>query len=113
MNQVRALNQGTTHTADAARWSWADDAACAGQPLWLFYGYDGERSDQRLVREARALEFCQSCPMRTFTACREVAIDASPGRQYGVQGGLTAEHRINIRRNRMRGEQAARQKGAA
>lgn len=113
MNQVRALNQGTTHTGDAARWTWADDAACAGQPLWLFYGHDNERPEQRLVRETRALEFCQSCPMRTFTACREAALDASPGQQYGVQGGLTAEERTNVRRNRMRAEQAARQKAVA
>lgn len=102
----RYFREAPTSRANARAWHWADDAACAGMDLGLFYGHDYERQEARTKREAKALAVCAGCPVRS--ACREAAVQYSPSKQYGVQGGLTAEERVVIRRNRLRHAAAER-----
>ncbi|WP_431870878.1 WhiB family transcriptional regulator [Nocardiopsis eucommiae] len=80
--------------------TWRRSAACGGDDLALFYGPDGERAADRETREARAIDRCWSCPVRT--ECLEDALIPANTKQYGVRGGMTAEERIVVRRNRMR-----------
>lgn len=79
---------------------WQRDADCAGEPLELFYGPDGERSAEREIREAEALDLCWGCSVRI--PCLEDALIPANTGQHGVRGGMTAEERIVERRNRMR-----------
>lgn len=80
--------------------AWLRDAKCAGQPLELFYGPDGERQPEREIREAKAKAVCWGCPARA--TCLEDALIPGIARQYGVRGGMTAEERIRERHNRGR-----------
>lgn len=98
----RAAPRGVTHTAPASVWAWQEQAACAGMPLWLFFGHDGEDPLHADLREARAKEVCQECPLATWRACLETALQARPIDQHGVQAGYTADERRNIRAARVR-----------
>lgn len=68
---------------------WWERAACAGQPLAVFYG--SGPSD-------RALQVCANCPVVApclAEALRaEAAVDA--GVSFGVRGGMTARQRRKI-----------------
>ncbi|MGW5362090.1 WhiB family transcriptional regulator [Actinopolymorpha pittospori] len=73
---------------------WHELAACCGEPSELFYGPEGEKLPQRLVREKRALEICGRCPVRA--ECRSHA-QRRP-ETYGVWGGTTESSRSAARR---------------
>jgi hypothetical protein len=73
--------------------AWHADAACAGQPVDVFFPAAGKSA-------AAALAICDNCPVRS--TCLAEAI-ADPGLDYGVRGGMTARARRRARRGTRRG----------
>ena len=69
--------------------SWQDRAACVGNDAELFFGLDGERPQDREMREAKAAAVCTRCPVRA--QCLEYALANSI--KHGIWGGLTREGR--------------------
>ncbi|MFF5261309.1 WhiB family transcriptional regulator [Actinomadura viridis] len=84
----------------AVDWTWQDKANCRGMDLKLFFGPEGERSQDRVAREKRAKLVCSGCPVRT--KCLDAAMAEAP--QHGVWGGLDADERAAERKRRMRRE---------
>jgi WhiB family redox-sensing transcriptional regulator len=74
-------------TAVNARPDWHWDAACAGQPAWLFYPERGESTKE-------AKEICRSC--RARQECLTYALDN--GEKFGIWGGTTERERRRLRR---------------
>jgi WhiB family transcriptional regulator, redox-sensing transcriptional regulator len=84
--------------------SWQDRAACAGVDARLFFPPDGERGEEREIREAKAKAVCAQCPVRA--PCLDYALGNSI-RNNGIWGGLNQEERARERRRRARGPRAA------
>ncbi|MEU6709940.1 WhiB family transcriptional regulator [Nonomuraea sp. NPDC046802] len=78
-------------------WEWQRRAACRGQSLVLFFGYEGERQPQKDIRERKAKEICAQCPVRV--ECLDYAL--SRPEKHGVWS-LTEDERSSERRRRMR-----------
>lgn len=85
-------------------WGWQADAACRGEDLTLFFAADGERQDERQLREREAQEVCAGCPVRT--ECLDYSI--SRPERTGVWGGLAEQERMAERNRRMRQRARAR-----
>jgi WhiB family transcriptional regulator, redox-sensing transcriptional regulator len=83
--------------------SWQDRAACRGANAQLFFGPDGERWEDREVREAKAKAICARCPVRE--QCLGEALMNSI--KHGIWGGLNNEERTRERRRRIRSPHAA------
>jgi WhiB family transcriptional regulator, redox-sensing transcriptional regulator len=83
--------------------NWQDRAACRGTNARLFFGPDGERPQDREVREARAKAICALCPVRE--QCLDYALRNAV--KHGIWGGLSTEERTRERRRRVRGLRAA------
>ncbi|HJY69369.1 MAG TPA: WhiB family transcriptional regulator [Streptosporangiaceae bacterium] len=64
-----------------------DGAACAGMDAQLFFGPDGERPQEREMREAKATAVCTRCQVRA--QCLDYALRNSVKR--GMWGGLNQE----------------------
>ena len=79
-------------------WSWQTGAACRGMDLVLFFGPDGERTAERLIREEKAKRVCRRCPVRR--ECEDYAVGRPE--KYGIYGGLNEDERTAERRRRMR-----------
>ncbi len=72
--------------------NWRHQAACHGQ--WdVFFGPDGETTEQRDAREAQAIAICRPCPVRQ--PCLVHAL--SRPSQHGVAGGVGEERRKDLR----------------
>lgn len=74
--------------------SWQADAACRApgiDPDWFF-----PPTLQGVFTGARAVEICNTCPVRE--ACLDHAIEQ--GERYGIWGGMSERHRINEARRR-------------
>lgn len=67
--------------------SWADRAACAGQPTDAWFR---DENDSRSYHEARLI--CDACPVRPD--CLQWAIDS--GTKHGLWGGLTPRERHHL-----------------
>ena len=83
--------------------SWLDRAACKGMSAQLFFGPEGERWQDREIREAKAKAICASCPVRE--QCFDYALRNSI--KHGIWGGLNREERTRERRRRSPRPQAA------
>jgi WhiB family transcriptional regulator, redox-sensing transcriptional regulator len=83
--------------------SWQARAACAGMDAQLFFAPDGERPQQREIREAKAKAVCALCPVRA--QCLDYALRNSI--RGGIWGGLNQEERSRERRRRAREHRAA------
>jgi WhiB family transcriptional regulator, redox-sensing transcriptional regulator len=83
--------------------SWLDRAACAAMAAQLFFAPDGERPQEREIREAKAKTVCALCPVRA--QCLDFALANSI--KYGIWGGLNKEERARERRYRARRPRAA------
>jgi WhiB family transcriptional regulator, redox-sensing transcriptional regulator len=83
--------------------SWQGRAACAGMDAQLFFAPDGERPQQREIREAKAKAVCALCPVRA--QCLDYALRNSI--RGGIWGGLNQEERSRERRRRTREHRAA------
>ncbi len=70
---------------------------CLGSVSVLF-GPPNEKKDVREAREAEAKRLCGSCPVKG--PCLEVALSFPGRQQHGVQGGMTAEERKAILKDR-------------
>ena len=79
-------------------WRWQDNANCRGEDLNLFFGPDGERAAEREIREAKAKEVCEGCPV--VAECLEEAIREP--RQEGIWAGMDPDERTVQRRNILR-----------
>lgn len=75
-------------------WTWLSQAACAGQPVEMFIGPDGELPTTRREREREAVRICAGCPVRA--QCLAHAL-AQP-ELFGVWGGTTEGDRAALRR---------------
>lgn len=84
-------------------WGWQNDAACRGEDLALFFGYDGERAAERVAREEKAKQICMGCPVRT--ECLDYAV--SRPERNGCWGGMDEDERASERRRRQRRQAAA------
>ena len=83
--------------------SWLDGAACAGMDAQLFFGPDGERPQEREMREAKATAVCARCQVRA--QCLDYALRNSV--KHGMWGELNQEERARERRRRVRRPSAA------
>jgi WhiB family redox-sensing transcriptional regulator len=83
--------------------SWPDRAACVGMDVQLFFAPDGEREQEREIRQARAAAICARCPVRQ--QCLDYALRNSI--RHGIWGGLTREGRARERRRQARRPRAA------
>jgi WhiB family transcriptional regulator, redox-sensing transcriptional regulator len=83
--------------------SWLDRAACKGMSAQLFFGPDGERWQDREIREAKAKTICAFCPVRE--QCFDYALRNSI--KHGIWGGLNGEERTRERRRRTHRPHAA------
>lgn len=104
MSRYTAATTGRAHLAAADQWNWADDAACRGEDLALFFPPTREGADAGATRERKAKEICSQCPVRT--ECLEYAV--SRPEKYGTWAGLNEDERASLRRSRMRRSQAGR-----
>lgn len=82
--------------------TWQLGASCRGKDPDLFHAPDGERAQERIVREAKAKAVCMGCPVAS--ACLEYALEK---REQGVWGGTSDEERTSLRRRRTWREKAA------
>ena len=69
----------------------------------LFFGPDGERPQEREMREAKGAAVCTHCPVRA--QCVDYALRNSV--KHGIWGGLNKEERARERRRRVRRPSAA------
>jgi WhiB family redox-sensing transcriptional regulator len=74
---------------DRLRPEWHRDAACAGEPVDVFFPGLGQPN-------TLALQICGRCPVRID--CLDDAL-ADPALDHGVRGGMTANARKARRRN--------------
>ncbi len=77
---------------------WRMDAACKGLDPEQFFSSDDDvyTKHERQEREASAKAVCVKCDVRRD--CLSYAIDA--GERYGIWGGMNAQERRAIIRNR-------------
>lgn len=76
--------------------SWRAQARCAGVDVELFFTADDDA-------RTRALELCQSCPVRDD--CYRAAVER--GEMHGIWGGTEASERRSRIRERRRREREA------
>lgn len=90
-----------------------EDRPCNGSDQVLWFGpldpdepggY-AEPGDQRLWREKRAKQICESCPF--LSPCLEVEMTLHPRDMWGVRGGLTDRQRRTLHRRRREAATAA------
>lgn len=72
---------------------WQEFGDCRKDPE-LFFGPDGERQRERLLREALAKSVCALCVVKSN--CAEYALAADE--KLGVWGGLGEDERKELRR---------------
>ncbi|MGA2826523.1 MAG: WhiB family transcriptional regulator [Streptosporangiaceae bacterium] len=88
---------------------WQDAAACAGFPLDLFFGPEGEQQHEKPGREAAAKKVCACCMVRA--ACLDDAV--ANGIRFGVFGGTSEDERQALRDNFRRRMRAAETRRAS
>ena len=72
---------------------WQDKAACRGPLGAVFFPPPTtERKKEKLARERRAKDICQSCPV--LGECREYALQIRE--PHGVSGGLSENERRSL-----------------
>ncbi len=72
---------------------WQDFAACAGDDGGFFYPpLHGERKKEKTMRERRAKNLCNHCPVRIECLDHALANDE----RYGIWGGLTDAERRGL-----------------
>jgi WhiB family redox-sensing transcriptional regulator len=77
-------------------WGWQEQAACKGVDTNVFFLPDGERGNQKELRERIAKNFCRGCPV--VVECAEHAI--THVEPHGVWGGMTRDERYARMRER-------------
>jgi WhiB family transcriptional regulator, redox-sensing transcriptional regulator len=83
---------------------WQSRAVCGGARAWLFFGPDGEREQERQIREGKAKGVCGSCPVRT--ECLDYALEHLV--RSGIWGGLNEHERFTERQRLVRASVARR-----
>jgi WhiB family transcriptional regulator, redox-sensing transcriptional regulator len=78
---------GVNRIVPAVGEGWRDNAACAGQPSYLFF-------DDEANKWKQAKELCATCPV--LTQCRSWAMSYPAKDLYGFWAGLTQRERRNI-----------------
>lgn len=74
---------------------WQGAALCAGDDAGLFYApLTGERKKAKIMRERRAKNLCNHCPVQL--ACLDHALLTDE--RYGIWGGLTDTERRSLDR---------------
>jgi len=80
-------------SAQVADNSWQVKAACRGPQAAVFFPPPQfERKDEKLEREARAKEICQTCAVKE--PCLDYAV--SIREPHGIWGGLNESERKSI-----------------
>ncbi len=72
---------------------WYGQAACRGTDVEVFFV---EAGNHRFPDWSQALRFCRNCPVR------EECLEAGINEEYGIWGGVTANQRKELRRQRRR-----------
>jgi WhiB family redox-sensing transcriptional regulator len=83
----------TPRFAAPADAGWREDAACQTADPDLFFPEPGDH-----VSAARAIAVCETCPVTD--ACLRDAL--ATGERYGIRGGLTSQHRAQLRTEQRR-----------
>ena len=78
--------------------SWHAQAACQDETAELFYEVFHESAQDRVHRQGAAKRVCATCPVRTV--CLEDALADTIDDQAEVRGGMTAEERRTLLRER-------------
>jgi len=73
-------------------WNWQMRGACRGMDSGFFFHPENERGPARALRESRAKEVCQRCPV--INQCATWALTTRE--PYGVWGGLSETERATI-----------------
>lgn len=91
MSDTRAYKR-ILHDPDSL--AWLDDAACKGEPTYVFFAIaaGGDKAAAALEQAARAT--CARCPVTEV--CRDYAIKVEA---EGIWGGTTYAERRQMRRN--------------
>lgn len=79
--------------------AWHARAACQDEVAELFFEVFREASQDRRARQEKAVKVCASCPVRA--ECLDDALLDEPRAQAEVRGGLTAEQRRTLLRDRL------------
>ncbi|WP_433355535.1 WhiB family transcriptional regulator [Microtetraspora malaysiensis] len=90
--------------------AWADDAACKGEDLFIFFGpgegEPRETAEQKERRVEQAKAICRQCSV--MAECLEWHLEVSAP-QIGVAGGLDEDERRKYRRREGRRQREERQ----
>lgn len=97
MRKTTIERTGSPLVLDTPITTWATKAACKGEELELFFGPDHEKQADREKREQEALSICRTCTV--VDECLESALSQG-ARQWGVQGGMSADQRRAVRKSR-------------
>ncbi len=77
------------------KWDWQRQGRCRGMDSSVFYSPDGERGNEKKMREAGAKTICNPCPVKS--ECLDFALQTEE--LYGVWGGTTeGERRVILKR---------------
>lgn len=86
--------------------SWMQHAACATEPMALFFAADGEPPEARAAREAEAKAICSGCPVRV--RCLTYRLTQPRQLDDCVWGGMDGDERnAELRRQRRRARRTA------
>jgi WhiB family transcriptional regulator, redox-sensing transcriptional regulator len=73
---------------------WADAAACAGEPMRIFFPGKGEIADGR-----KAFAICEGCPVRVECLAYALTAGHGPERATGIWGGTSERGRLRLQKN--------------
>lgn len=90
-------------------WEWQLVGACRAYDSELFFHPEHERGPARTERDAAAKRVCSACPV--LLECRAHAL--SVREPYGIWGGLSADDREAVLRDRNRLSRDPRHEPAA
>lgn len=76
----------------ADNWEWQFDGACNGAETDEFFLEDGMRGSTKRKRELKAIEVCNTCPVKQ--QCLDHAL--SVPEIYGIWGGMTEDQRLTL-----------------
>lgn len=88
---------------------WRTKRACVGTDVRLWFppadDEPPEPLNERYRREGIAKTYCAECPFTAY--CLELELALPAYHQHGVRGGLTADERRKLLRERRAGERRA------
>ena len=90
-------DHGASMLSNPERWSWMNDAACAGMSINIFFPRDDEYEEHDF---STARVVCAGCPVRAECRAWNDRIETMPGNHlaFGFWGGETPKERSKRRK---------------